>query len=434
MKIGVVRENAAGERRVALIPQETEALGKAGHELVVETDAGRSAGFDDAAYAERGCVLATRSEVFEADVVVFVNAPGGREAEIGELLERLRPGQATIGLSDPLGSPSAARELARRNVTSFALELLPRITRAQAMDVLSSQAALTGYKASLIAAERLDKIFPMLTTAAGTLPPARALVIGAGVAGLQAIATCRRLGARVSAYDVRAASREQVESVGGTFVELDLDTARAEGTGGYAAKMDEDFYRRQREALGAVIAAHDVVITTAQVPGQRAPVLVTAPMVHGMGPGSVLVDTAAATGGNCELSRPDEIVEVGGVTLIAPTNLPATVPAHASRLYAKNLGNFLRHVLADGKIRVDADDEIIAGTLVTHGGQVVSSRVREALGEPPLTAATATAVPSGAALPSGAADSSGGPDSSGTAASTTAADATTDRVALNTGS
>jgi H+-translocating NAD(P) transhydrogenase subunit alpha len=402
MRIGVVKENAAGERRVALTPLEAAAVIKTGHELVVETGAGQAAGFDDAAYTERGCALGGRDDVFAAELVLFVNAPGGRAGELAELLDRLGPGQTTVGLADPLGSPSAAQELAGRGVTSFALELLPRITRAQAMDVLSSQAALAGYKASLVAAERLDKIFPMLTTAAGTLPPARALVIGAGVAGLQAIATCRRLGARVSAYDVRAASREQVESVGGTFVELALDTARAEGSGGYAAAMDEDFYRRQREALGAVIAAHDVVITTAQVPGKRAPVLVTAPMVHGMAPGSVVVDIAAAQGGNCELSRPDEIVEVGGVTIVAPTNLPATVPAHASRMYAKNLGNFLRLILADGKLHLDTDDEIIAGTLVTHGGQVVSPRVREALGQPPLTTGTAGPVePIAGATPAG---------------------------------
>jgi NAD(P) transhydrogenase subunit alpha len=252
------------------------------------------------------------------------------------------------------------------------------------MDVLSSQAALAGYKAALIAAERLDKIMPMLTTAAGTLPPARALVIGAGVAGLQAIATCRRLGAVVSGYDVRAAAREQVESVGGTFVELSVDAAAAEGAGGYAAAMGDQFYRRQQEALGQVVAAHDIVITTAQVPGVRAPVLVTADMVHAMVPGSVIVDVAAAQGGNCELSEPDRMVDVDGVTVVAPTNLAGTVPGHASRLYAKNLGNFLRHVLVDDQVRLDTEDPIIADTLVTHGGEVVSPRVRDLLGLPPL--------------------------------------------------
>jgi NAD(P) transhydrogenase subunit alpha len=246
--------------------------------------------------------------------------------------------------------------------------------------VLSSQATLAGYKAALIAANRLGKIFPMLTTAAGTLPPARALVIGAGVAGLQAIATCKRIGAVVSAYDVRAAAREQTESVGATFVDLGLDAGGAEVAGGYAAALGEDFYRRQREALGKVVAASDIVITTAQVQGRRAPVLVTAEMVRAMAPGSVVVDIAAAQGGNCELSEPDAEVEAGGVTVLAPTNLAATVPAHASRMYAKNLVNFLTLLVVDGAVRLDLDDVIIADTLITHGGEVVSPRVRDLLG------------------------------------------------------
>jgi len=418
VKIGVVRETAAGERRVALTPMEAATVAKLGHEILVEAEAGTAAGFADGAYAERGCRVGARAEVFDADVVLFVNAPGARPAELDELVGQLGAGQITVGLADPLGFPAAAERLAATGVTSFALELLPRITRAQAMDVLSSQAALAGYKSALLAAEGLDKIFPMLTTAAGTLPPARALVIGAGVAGLQAIATCRRLGARVSAYDVRAASREQVESVGATFIELDLDTAKADGAGGYAAAMDDDFYRRQREALGAVVAAHDVVITTAQVPGQPAPVLVTADMVAGMAPGSVIVDTAAASGGNCELSRPDEVTVVGGVTILAPTNLPATVPAHASRMYAKNLATFLGHVLTDGRLSLDPADEIIAGTLVTHGGQVVGPRVRAALGLGPLDAAPA--------VPANTVPGSAGP--------VPAADAPTAQLTLQTGS
>lgn len=383
MKIGVARETAPDERRVALIPPELDPLIKAGHELVVEAAAGRPAGFLDAAYAERGAVIGSRGETLAAEVVLFVRAPGSFPGEVDVLLAGLRPGQTIVGLTDPLGTPDVAAALAERGVTSFALELLPRITRAQAMDVLSSQAALAGYKAALVAAERLNKILPMLTTAAGTLPPARAMVIGAGVAGLQAIATARRLGAVVCAYDVRPTAREQVESVGGTFVDLGLETAAAEGSGGYAAAMDDDFYRRQQAALGAVVAAQDIVITTAQVPGRRAPILVTADMVHGMAAGSVIVDIAAAQGGNCELSRPDQVTDIGGVTILAPTNLPATVPAHASRLYAKNIGNFLRHVVVEDAVRVDRDDAIIADTLVSHAGQITATRVRELLGLAP---------------------------------------------------
>ena len=392
MRIGVVRETTPGERRVALIPQEVDALRKAGHDILVESGAGDAAGFPDAAYADRGAQIVNRSAAFTAEIMVFVRAPGGsREADA--VLNELRPGQVTIGLADPLGSPGVALRAAEAGVTSFALELLPRITRAQAMDVLSSQAAIAGYKAALIAAGRLNKIMPMLTTAAGTLPPARGLVIGAGVAGLQAIATSRRLGAVVSAYDVRAAAREQAESVGATFVDLGLDTAGAEGSGGYATALGEDFYRRQREALGKVVATQDFVITTAQVPGVRAPVLVTAEMVRAMAPGSVIVDIAAAQGGNCELSVPDDVVDVGGVQVVAPTNLPSTVPAHASRLYAKNLVNFIKHLVVDDRVRVEADDQVIREPLVTFGGQVVSPRVRELLGLPGLTAAVPPPAP-----------------------------------------
>ncbi|MBL7489876.1 NAD(P) transhydrogenase subunit alpha [Frankia sp. AgB1.9] len=400
MRIGVVHETAVGERRVALIPQEVDGLRKAGHEVLVETGAGAAAGFPDAAYAERGAVIASATDVLGAEVVLFVRAPGSDPTLADALLAWLRPGQVTVGLADPLGAPAAAAAIASAGITSFALDLLPRITRAQAMDVLSSQATLAGYKAALLAASRLNKIFPMLTTAAGTLPPARALVIGAGVAGLQAIATCKRLGAVVSAYDVRPAAREQAESVGATFVDLGLDAADAETTGGYAAALGEDFYRRQREALGKVVAASDIVITTAQVQGVQAPILVTAEMVHAMAPGSVVVDLAAAQGGNCELSEPDTEVDVDGVTLLAPTNLPATVPAHASRLYAKNLTNFLKLLIVDGAVRLDLDDQIIADTLVTHGGEVVAPRVRERLGLAAVSP-TAPAEPAGPAEPTG---------------------------------
>jgi NAD(P) transhydrogenase subunit alpha len=397
MRIGVVRETAPRETRVALVPREVDALRRAGHEVAVESDAGAAAGFPDTAYAERGAMVTSTAEVFAADLLLFVRAPGADLATARVVLDRLRPGQVTVGLGDPLGSPRGQILLARAGVTSFALELLPRITRAQAMDVLSSQAALAGYKAALLAASRLTRICPMLTTAAGTLAPARALVIGVGVAGLQAIATCLRMGAVVSASDVRSAAREQAESVGATFLDLaGLDTAGAQGSGGYATGLGEEFYRRQREVLGTAVMSSDIVITTAQVPGSRAPVLVTADMVGAMAPGSVVVDLAAAQGGNCELSEPDRELQVGGVLVAAPTNLPATVPAHASQLYARNLANFLRLLLAGGEVQVGGSDPILTQTMVTHGGEVVSPRVRELLGMParasqrPATAGVAT--------------------------------------------
>jgi len=285
-----------------------------------------------------------------------------------------------VGMLDPLWRPEACRELAEQGVAAFSLELMPRITRAQSMDVLSSMATISGYKAVLLAAEALPRMFPMLMTAAGTVTPARVFVVGAGVAGLQAIATARRLGAVVHGYDVRPAVREQVESLGGKFVELPLETAQAEGTGGYAKAMDEAFYRRQREMMAKVVAESDVVITTAAVPGKKSPVLVTAEMVRGMGPGSVIVDLAAERGGNCELSQPDQTVVEGGVSILGPTNLPATIPYHASQLYSKNVVTFLSHLVKDGQLAFDIEDEISRETLVTRDGQVVNDRVRAALG------------------------------------------------------
>jgi NAD(P) transhydrogenase subunit alpha len=311
----------------------------------------------------------------------------------------LNPGTVLIGLGNPLGSPKAAQELAARDVTSFALEMLPRITRAQAMDVLSSQAVLAGYKAVLVGAGALSKILPMLSTAAGTLPPARILVVGVGVAGLSAIATARRLGGVVQAYDVRRESKEQVESVGAKFVELPLETSAAQGQGGYAAAMGEDFYRRQQELLATVVAGSDIVITTAQVPGKPAPKLVSAEMVAGMASGSVIVDLAAGGGGNCELSRPDETVTVGGVKIIAPTNLAGSLPTHASRLLAKNYGNFLRLVTGPDGFTADLADPIVSGSMITHRGAVIHPAVRDLLGlgaeggspaDGPLAAASST--------------------------------------------
>ncbi|HYN16791.1 MAG TPA: Re/Si-specific NAD(P)(+) transhydrogenase subunit alpha [Actinomycetes bacterium] len=378
--VGVVREAMAGEWRVALTPAVVPALTRAGCQVVVESSAGLAAGATDDAYRERGATVVEREEALGADVLLAVRPPGTTGHAGQADLERLRADQVVIGLCDPLSAPDGVRAMAERKLTVFALELLPRITRAQAMDVLSSQATVAGYKATVLAAGALAKMFPLLTTAAGTIAPARVLVVGAGVAGLQAIATARRLGAVVEAYDLRPAVKEQIESLGARFVELPLEAGDAEAGGGYAQEMDADFYRRQREAMTAVVAANDVVITTALVPGRRAPVLVTADMVAAMGPGSVVIDLAAAQGGNCELTRPDETVTVGGVTVLGPTNLPATVPAHASQMYAKNVSAFLLHLLRDGRPELDLEDEITRETLVAADGRVTHPRVRDALG------------------------------------------------------
>jgi len=284
-----------------------------------------------------------------------------------------------IGLADPLGRPEAAKDLATRGVTSFALELIPRIARAQSMDVLSSLATIVGYKAVLLAATTLPKLFPMLTTAAGTIPPARVLVIGVGVAGLQAIATARRLGAAVTAYDVRPAAKEEAQSLGAKFIEIPVETTEVETEGGYAKSLDKNIYRRQRDLLTPVVAASDVVITTASVPGQAAPVLITADMVARMSRGSVIVDVAADRGGNCELSRPNEVILHQGVTVLGPTNLPSTMPTHASQMYGRNLTNFLLHLCKNGSLLVDVEDEITRKTLVTRGGEVVHPRIDASL-------------------------------------------------------
>jgi NAD(P) transhydrogenase subunit alpha len=374
MKIGVASEQLSGERRVALVPGSIPSLKKAGFDVLIERGAGEQAGFPDSAYQEKGAsIAASRAEVFEADVLLQVR--------VGDVT-RMRPGQVVIGMADPLGSPDLAREIAARGVTAFALELIPRITRAQSMDVLSSMATIAGYKAVLLAAGTLPRMFPLLTTAAGTTTPAHVFIVGVGVAGLQAIATARKLGAVVEAYDVRPAVKEQVQSVGAKFVELPLETAQAEDKGGYAKAQDEAFYQRQREMMARVVASNDVVITTAVIPGKKAPVLVTAEMVRGMAPGSVIVDLAAERGGNCELTRADDVVVERGVTVLGPTNLPSTVPYHASQMYAKNISTFLLHLVKDGAVKVDANDEITRETLVAHGGDVVHPRVRQALGLP----------------------------------------------------
>jgi NAD(P) transhydrogenase subunit alpha len=381
MKIGVVKESFPGELRVALVPAALPALTKAGLEVLVEAGAGAAASFVDADYQAKGAqVLASRAEVFAAaDVLVQVRALGANQAEGSSDLELIRSGQTLIGFCDPLTSLTAAQQIASRGASLFSMELIPRTTRAQSMDALSSMATIAGYKAVLLAAETLPKMFPMLITAAGTLSPAKVLVLGAGVAGLQAIATARRLGAVVEAYDVRPTVKEQVESLGAKFLDLPLDTAAAQDKGGYAKEFDESFYRRQREMLLKAVAANDVIITTAAIPGKKSPVLVTAEMVAGMARGSVIVDLAAERGGNCELTQDGKTVVHHGVTILGPSNLPATVPNHASQMYAKNVVTLLTYLIKDGKIRFDTDDEIIRETLITHDSKIVHARVLEAV-------------------------------------------------------
>jgi NAD(P) transhydrogenase subunit alpha len=348
----------------------------------VEAGAGVASGYDDAGFADKGAAIAaTRAELFaSSDVILQVRTAATNPDAGHDDLKLYRSRQTVIGTCDPLVAHAAVRSIAERGVSLFSLELMPRITRAQSMDILSSMATIAGYKAVLLAADALPKMFPMMMTAAGTIAPARVFIIGAGVAGLQAIATARRLGAIVHAYDVRPAVREQVESLGGKFVQLDLESDSAEGTGGYAKALGDDFYRKQREMMTRVVAESDVVITTAAVPGKKAPILVTAEMVEGMHHGSVVVDLAAERGGNCELTRAGETVVHRGVTVLGPLNLPAMVPHHASQLYAKNISTFLLHLVSKGALSVDLDDEITAGTLVARDGKVVHPMVLEAMG------------------------------------------------------
>jgi H+-translocating NAD(P) transhydrogenase subunit alpha len=384
MKVAVVKECFPGERRVALVPAAIPPLIKAGLEVVVEESAGVAAGFLDDDYRAAGGRIGTRDEAFAADCVLTVRTAAAAGDAWPADRERLRHGQIVIGICDPLGAPDACREAAERGVTLFSLELVPRITRAQAMDVLSSQANIAGYRAVLLAATALSRIFPMMTTAAGTVKPAKVLILGAGVAGLQAIATAKRLGAQVSAYDVRPAVKEQVQSLGAKFVELDLETGSSEAAGGYAKAMGEEFYKKQRELLGKVIADSDVVVCTALIPGQKAPTLVTREMVAKMKPGSVIVDMAAERGGNCEATTCGETTVVDGVTILGPTNLPADVATHTSQLYARNIATFLTHLVKLGLPEVSLDDEICRDTLVARGGHLVHPKVRERAGLAPL--------------------------------------------------
>jgi len=380
MIVAILKDTLAGEHRVAMIPANLPALAKLGLEIVVEKGAGEAAGFPDAAYVEKGArVVGSRAEALKAaDLLLAVRPLRGSDA----IFDGIESRHVTVGFMDPLAGPEGIRKFAARGGTAFALELLPRTTRAQAMDVLSSSATIVGYKAVLIAAAALPRMFPMMMTAGGTLTPARVFVIGGGVAGLQAIATAKRLGAVVQAYDVRPAVKEQVESLGGKFVELPLEAGDAQDKGGYAKEMDESFYRRQRETMAKVVAGVDVVISTAAVPGKKAPVLITGEMVDAMPPGSVIVDVAAEQGGNCEITRAGEDVVRNGVTVIGPVNLAASVPYHASQMFARNVANFLALVVKDGALKVDTADDIVRETLVAQGGEVVGARVREALGLP----------------------------------------------------
>ncbi len=388
MIVSVTKETFPGERRVALIPAVVPSLTKAGIHVVVEAGAGTSAGFPDDAYTERGAKITDdREELFRADIVVQVRSLGANPEAGRADLEELREDQVLIGMCDPLGAAPAAQELAATGATVFAMELIPRISRAQSMDVLSSMATVAGYKAVLMAADHLPRLFPMMMTAAGTIKAAKVFIIGAGVAGLQAIASARRLGGIVQAYDVRPAVKEQIESLGAKFVEMELETTGAEGTGGYAKAMGEEFYKQQRDLMARVVAECDVCITTAAIPGKKSPLLVTAEAVRGMQPGSVIVDLAAERGGNCELTRADETVVADGVTILGPTNLPSTVPYHASQMYSKNLATFLLHLTEEGRVKLDLDDEITRGTLLAKGGEVTSPPVREILGLAPAETA-----------------------------------------------
>jgi NAD(P) transhydrogenase subunit alpha len=378
MKVGIPAESWPGETRVSVIPAAIPPLKKAGLDVVVERGAGQAAGFTDDAYAAQGATIADRKEVFSsADIILQVRTTPADAA-------LFRSGQVVIGFADPLGSPGGIKELGATGATVFSMELMPRITRAQSMDALSSMATIAGYKGVLLAANTLPRMFPMMMTAAGTVSPARVFVVGAGVAGLQAIASARRLGAKVEAYDVRPAVKEQVQSLGAKFVELPLDAADSEDKGGYAKAQDESFYRRQREMMIKVVAASDVVITTALVPGKRAPILLTTEMVEAMAPGTVVVDLAAERGGNCELTQPDQHVVHRGVTIVGPSNPAALVPYHASQMYARNITTFLLHLLGKEGAKqpampIDASEEITRETLLTRNGDVVHARVKELL-------------------------------------------------------
>ncbi len=388
MIIGVPKEIYPGERRVALVPLVVPNLIKSGFEIVIETGAGSEAGYPDAFYVEKGAkIVPTRADVFKtADIITQVLCYGANDLTGKADIALLRKDQILIGFLRPLGSLEVVQQIAATGAMAFCVELMPRTTRAQAMDALSTMASINGYKAVLVAADTLPRILPMMTTAAGTVTPARVLILGVGVAGLQAIATAKRLGAVVSAYDLRPAVKEQVQSLGGRFVELPLEAKDAQDARGYATAQGEEFYKRQRELLGKVVAEQDIVITTAVIPGKKAPILVTADMVKDMVPGSVILDLAAERGGNCELTKSGETIVQHGVTIIGCINLASTAPYHASQLYARNLTNFLLHIVKDQKLALNLDDEIMRDTLLTRSGEIANARVHEFFSLPALTA------------------------------------------------
>ena len=381
MKVAVPREIVVNERRVALTPEAVAALVKAKLEVVVERAAGEGASFADQAYAQAGATIAADAAALygQADVVLKVQRPVEHSAAGRHEVDLLREGTVLVSFLDALSQPDLVRRLADRRITAFGMEGVPRISRAQKMDALSSQANIAGYRGALIAAQALPKFFPMFMTAAGTVFAARVLVIGAGVAGLQAIATARRLGAQVWGYDVRPVVKEQVESLGAKFLAFDLGVADAEDKGGYAKALSADASRKQQEMLAEKTKEFDVVITTAAVPGRPAPRLITKETVAGMRPGSVIVDLAAETGGNCELTQADTVVVAHGVSIHGPTNLPATMPVHASQLYARNISELLLAFVKDGALNLDFTDEVLAGACVTHAGEVVSEAVKSAM-------------------------------------------------------
>ncbi len=382
MIVGVPKESYPGEHRVALVPAILDSLKKTDLEVLIESGAGDEAGYPDSVFTEKGAKVAgSRAQVFESsDFIVQLRLLGANLDQGKADLKLLRSGQVVIGMAEALTDPQSVKALGDCGVMVFAMELMPRITRAQSMDVLSSMGTVAGYKAVILAASSLPKMFPMLMTAAGTVTPARVLVIGAGVAGLQAISMARRLGSAVEAYDIRPAVKEQILSLGAKFVELPIETSDSEDKGGYAKVQDEAFYQKQRELLARVIASSDVVISTAAVPGKKAPVLITADMVAGMSPGSVIVDLAAERGGNCELTKPSQTIVAHGVTIHGPENLPSTVPYHSSQMYAKNIATFLLHLVKKGEFKIDMSDEITKGTLLTRDGEVIHPTIREALG------------------------------------------------------
>jgi NAD(P) transhydrogenase subunit alpha len=374
MTVGIVKETFPGEKRVAIVPANIPQLTKLGLEILIEKDAGKAAGYPDSAYEAKGAkIAATRKELFStAEIILYVRGLGANPEAGKSDLELMKKGQTLVGMFEPLSEPDSIVSLAEKGVSAFSMELMPRITRAQSMDTLSSMATVAGYRAVLLAAEALPRMFPMMMTAAGTVAPAHVFVVGAGVAGLQAIASAKRMGAVVHAYDVRPVVKEQVESLGGKFVELELDTGDSETKGGYAKEMGEEFLNKQREMMTRVVAENDVVITTAAIPGKKAPILVTADMVRGMKPGSVVVDLAAERGGNCELTKAGETVIENDVRILGPANMPADVPYHASQMYSKNLTNFMSLLVKEGNLQLDSDDEIIRATMITRDGKVIS--------------------------------------------------------------